>query len=105
MNRASSAAVLTVVLSALSLLVAGATSDLRIDTERDKDRNTVYYLKNTGDRLIEAKVAMLKDCTGNRRKPIMRTFWVPAQGRVKLARAWAETSCRHDYSVREAHYR
>ena len=105
MNKGANAALLTVVLFGVGLLIAGAKSDLRIETERDEDRNTIYYLKNSGDRLIEARVSMLKDCTGNRHKPIERTFRVPAKGRVKLARAWVETSCRHEYRVREAQYR
>ena len=90
-------------LCAVSLLVANARYDLRIDSERDKERNTTYYLKNTGDRTIEAKISMLKDCTGNR-KPTVRTFWVPPKGKVKLARAGANSSCRHDYRVKEAVY-
>jgi len=105
MKRGLYAAVLLVALSATSTPFATARHDLRIETKQDEKRNTTYLLKNTGKRMIEAKVEMLKDCTGNRRKPVTRTFWVGAGDEVKLARAWADTACRHDYRVVEAHYR
>ena len=105
MRRGFCVVVLIIALFGVATLFAGATSDLRIDTKRDEKRNTTYLLKNIGKRTIEAKVEMLKDCTGSRRKPITRTFWVGPGQEVKLARAWADTSCRHDYRVVEAHYR
>jgi len=105
MRRGFYGVVLLIALFGVATLIAGAMSDLRIDTKRDEKRNTTYLLKNTGKRTIEAKVEMLKDCTGSRRKPITRTFWVGPGQEVKLARAWADTTCRHDYRVVEAHYR
>jgi hypothetical protein len=83
-------------------VVADARSDLRIETEQDEDRNITYLLKNNGSRLIEAKVEVVKDCTGNKRKPIIRTYWVGPGEAVKIGREWRETSCRRDYRVVEA---
>jgi hypothetical protein len=105
MRRGFHSAVLLIVMFGVATVFAGATTDLRIDTKRDEKRNVTYLLKNIGKRTIEAKVSMLKDCTGSRRKPIIRTFWVGPEQEVKLARAWADTSCRHEYRVVEAHYR
>ncbi len=96
---------LAILFCAASVAWAGATVDLRIDTRKDEKRNTIYLLTNTGDRLIEAKVEMLKDCTGNRRKPIVRTFWVEPGKSKQIAKAWAETSCRHSYRVQTAEYK
>lgn len=84
---------------------AGATVDLRIDTREDEKSNTVYLLTNTGSRLIEAKVEMKKRCTGNERKPVVRTFRVGPGKSVQIAKAWSETSCRHEYRVLEATYK
>ena len=97
--------VLAIVLCAASTAWAGATVDLRIDRRQDEKRNTIYLLINTGTRLIEAKVEMLKDCTGNRRKPVISTFWVEPGKSKQIAKVWAETSCRHSYRVQEAEYR
>ncbi len=96
---------LAVLVCAASTAWAGATADLRIETRRDEKRNTIYLLTNTGTRLIEAKVEMLKDCTGNRRKPVVRTFWVEPGKSKQIAKAWSETACRHSYRVQKAEYR
>ena len=99
------ACALAILVCAASTAWAGATADLRIETRRDEKRNTIYLLTNTGTRLIEAKVEMRKDCTGNRRKPIVRTFWVEPGKSKQIAKAWSETSCRHSYRVEKAEYR
>ncbi len=96
---------LAVLVCAASTAWAGATADLRIETRQDEKRNTIYLLTNTGTRLIEAKVEMLKDCTGNRRKPVVRTFWVEPGKSTQIAKVWAETSCRHSYRVQKAEYK
>ena len=86
-------------------VVADAVSDVRIETRRDEDRNIIWLLVNRGNRTVEAKLEMKKDCTGNRRQPRVKMFWVGAGESVQIARAWAETSCRHTYRVLEATYR
>ncbi len=94
-----------VLIFAASTIWAGATADLRIETRRDEKRNTIYLLTNKGTRPIEAKVEMRKDCTSNRKKPVIRTFWVEAGKSTQIAKAWAETSCRHSYRVQTAEYK
>jgi hypothetical protein len=95
---------LTISLCAAPVVFADARSDLRIETERDENRNVTYLLKNIGSQPILAKVEKLKDCTGNRRKPVVRTYWVKPGEATKIGRAWRETSCRHDYRIVEAEY-
>jgi len=94
-----------VLIFAASTVWAGATADLRIETRQDEKRNTIYLLTNTGTRRIEAQVEMRKDCTGSRKKPVVRTFWVEAGKSTEIAKAWAETSCRHSYRVQKAEYK
>jgi hypothetical protein len=99
------ACVLVVLVCAATIAWAGAINDLRIDTREDEKRNKIYLLTNTGSRLIEAKVEMKKECTGNERKPLVRTFWVEPGKSKQIAKAWSQTACRHSYRVLEAEYR
>jgi len=104
MKRILWACFLTLALCATSLILADARADLRIETERDEERNVTYMLKNIGTRTIEAKVEMVKNCTGTPRK-VVTTYWVNAGASTKIGREWSETSCERDYSIVEAEYR
>jgi hypothetical protein len=104
MKRTLWAWLLAISLCAASAVFADARSDLRIETERDEKRNVTYVLKNIGSRTIMAKIEMVKDCTGNRRKPIVRTYWVKAGQAAKIGRAWSDTSCRRDHRIVDAEY-
>ena len=91
-----------------TLLLADARSDVIIRERRDDDRNKIFELINTGDRTVWVKVQLDKRCQGqtnNSRKPQIREHWVSAKSRVQLARAWAQTSCRHDFRILTAEYR
>jgi hypothetical protein len=102
MKRILWACCLTISLCAAPAIFADARSDLRIETERDEDQDTDYLLKNNGSRMIEAKIEMRKDCTGNDRKPVVRTYWVKPGERKKIGHEWSGTSCRRDYRIVEA---
>jgi len=104
MKRILWTCLVTLALCAATVILADARADLRIETERDEERNTTYLLKNTGSRTIEAKVEMVKNCTGSERK-VVKTYWVNAGQSTKIGREWSETSCRRDYSIVEAAYR
>lgn len=99
------------VLGATLLLTAahaGAMSDVIVRERRDEDRNKIFELINTGQRNVWAKVRLVKRCTGqtnDSRKPKVTEHFVSSQSKVRLGRAWADTTCSYDYRIVEADYR
>jgi hypothetical protein len=85
---------------------AAARDDVMIRARLDDERNKVFELVNTGDRLVAVKVELTKRCQGqtNNRKPEVREHWVNANSRVRLGRQRAETTCPREYRILAADY-
>jgi hypothetical protein len=87
-------------------VLADARSQLRIKTEVDAERYTIYKLVNLSDKTIHAKVSLEKRCSGvsNNKKPTVREYWVSSGEEVELGRAWPQSTCRRTYRIVEAKY-
>ena len=99
---------LTVALFAgfLAPAFGSARDDVRIRSDRDKERTTVYTLANDGARTVKAKVELTIDWSGisSDRKPGVRDHWVNAGETVELGKTRFDSSCRRDYRILEATY-
>lgn len=89
-----------------SVLLADARGDLRIKTETDEKRYTIYKLVNTGEQTVRAKVEVEKRCSGvaNKQKPSVREYWISPKQAIQLARVWPQTTCKRTYRIVEADY-
>lgn len=96
-----------VVVMLLPLAFAIPTSDVRVRSEQDEKRNTIYKLVNTGSKGVKATVQYQKSgCSGqsNNRKPTERNYWVDPGASVQLRKVMASSSCRHEFRVVRASY-
>jgi hypothetical protein len=86
---------------------AAARDDVMIRERLDDERNKIFELHNTGDRLVVVTVELTKRCQGqtNNRKPEVREHRVSAKSRVRLGRQREETSCPREYRILAADYR
>lgn len=90
----------------VSIVWAGAISDLRVERDRDNRQNTVFKLVNIGSKNVKAKVEHRKRCSGvtNRDAPQVTEHWLAADQSVQLAKVWRSSTCQHDFRILEAIY-
>ena len=87
-------------------ILADALQDVRIDTEEDEKRNTIFKLVNSGERMVLVTIEYEKVCSGvaNTQKPKTRQLGVRPKSSVQLAKAWSQTTCRREYRIVKADY-
>lgn len=85
---------------------AKAVHDVRVDTEKDDKRNTIFKLVNSATRPIVAEVEHVKKCSSvtTNQPPRVRTYLVHAGKSVQLRKVWAESNCEHRFRIVAATY-
>jgi len=100
------ASIIVLVAMVASVIVAGASDDVRVRTEKDSKGNVVYKLTNGGDKNVRVKVQHKKTCasTSTNRKPTEREYWLMPQRSTHLRKVIANSDCRHTYRIVIAEY-
>ena len=100
-------AVAVSLVGASPLSMATPADDVRVDTEKDDERNKIFKLVNSGDRPVLAKVEHRKTCSSvsTRYPPEVQVYLVNPGKPVQLRKVWSESSCEHSFRILEAVYR
>jgi len=98
----------------LALLLAGAAPpvmsdavrDVSVRTDTDDEQYDLFYLVNTGQKTVRAKVEYEKYCsgTGNTRRPSVREYTLAPGQKIQLGKFWSRSTCERKYRVLEASY-
>lgn len=87
-------------------VLSDAVRDVSVRTDRDDKQYDLYFLINTGQKTVRAKVEYEKFCsgTGNTRKPSVREYTLTPGQKIQLGKFWSRSTCRRTYTVLSASY-
>ena len=83
-----------------------AVRDVSVRTDTDEEQYDLFFLVNTGQKTVRAKVEYEKYCsgTGNTRKPSVQEYTLTPGQKVQLGKFWSRSTCERRYTVLEASY-